>query len=157
MEDRTYLGFPLVEVAVALITSGGRVMTIYNPRWGAFSLPMTKRRDWADPSLANGHRQDAWSEAGARAAAETLGTTFRSQSFAQPIYEIAEFQQSDSDGKWKRYHFQVFHVPFADKPESVHGVIVEWMPPAYFEDQERRPISPTARHIIAELRLRRIL
>jgi hypothetical protein len=38
-------GVPQVEVGVALVTNrNDEVLLIYNDRWGAFTLPMTKRR-----------------------------------------------------------------------------------------------------------------
>ena len=43
--------FPEVDVAVALIVRRERILTTYNPRWGAFTLPMSKRRSWNDPNV----------------------------------------------------------------------------------------------------------
>jgi hypothetical protein len=34
------------DVAVTVITRGQQILAVYNPDWGDFTLPMTKRRVW---------------------------------------------------------------------------------------------------------------
>jgi hypothetical protein len=139
--------FPQLDVAVTLITWGERVLAVYNSRWGSFTLPMTKRRDWHDPNVAQSHHGEDWLDAAARAGAEWLGRTCE----PKPVLdELGEYQQSDRDGTWKRYHFRVFRVSVEGVPDLVPGAIAEWLTPA--ELLGRRPVSPTARHVIAKLR-----
>jgi hypothetical protein len=140
--------FPVVDVAVTLITRGGRVLAVYNPRWGAFTLPMTRRRDWHDPAVAASHHGEDWADAAARAAAEWLGRTCDPKPL---LDDPGGYQQSDRDGAWKRYHFQTFQVALADDPALAPGAVVEWLTPAELLSPTRRPISPTARHLIAQL------
>jgi hypothetical protein len=138
--------FPLVDVAVSLVTSGPRVLVAWNPKWGEFSLPMTKRRVWRDPRVAASHHAEDWNDAAARAAAECLGRT------CEPEFLLdvpGEYQQSDRDGAWKRYNFQVFQLTLADQPDLVPGVVAEWLSPK--EVLNCRPISPTARFVIGKL------
>jgi hypothetical protein len=143
------LEYPLVDVAVTLIVRGGRILAVYNRPWSAFTVPMTKRRCWQDPSIPPAAREEDWVEAAARAAAEWLGCT--STTPPQFLADIAEWRQGDRDGVWKRYHFQVFKVELKEGDETSAGAICEWLSPDQFLDENRRPISPTARHLIKEL------
>ena len=61
-----------VEVGVALVRCEDRILLTYNQKWGAFSLPMTKRRTWtAERDLL----VEGWEDCAARAGAEALGKT----------------------------------------------------------------------------------
>src|SRR5437868_6979168 len=43
---------PAVDVAVTVIARGALLLAVYNPSWGAFTLPMTKRRQFhPEPSV----------------------------------------------------------------------------------------------------------
>jgi hypothetical protein len=139
--------FPTVEVAVALIAKGEQILAVYNPRWGSFTLPMTKRREWQDPEVPHARRHEDWVDAAARAGAEWLGRT------CEPEFVLDDpggYQQSDRDGAWRRYHFQVFRVEVEGEPRLVEGAIAEWLTPVQI--LSRRPISPTARYVIAKLK-----
>lgn len=142
--------FPMVDVAVTVIMHGKYFLAVYNRDWGAFTLPMTKRRRYEDPNVEGGIREEEWVHAASRAAAEWTGRT--STSGPKVLLEIAEFRQGDRDGKWKRYHFQVFLLPLDEKPSLVPGAIAEWLTPDDFLNKNRQPISPTARHLIQELK-----
>src|SRR5260370_21720569 len=99
--------FPLVDVAVTVITQGPRILATYNTHWGSFTLPMSKRRAWHDPNVPRSDHVEDWLDTAARAGAEYLGRT------CTPVFlfdDQGEFQQSDRDGQWKRYHFHVFRV-----------------------------------------------
>jgi hypothetical protein len=141
--------YPLVDVVVTLVVRGGRILAVYNRSWSAFTVPMTKRRHWQDPSIPPAARDEDWVEAAARAAAEWLGRT--STIPPQFLIDIAEWRQGDRDGVWKCYHFQVFKVVLKESEEPLAGAICEWLSPAQFLDENRRPISPTARHLIKQL------
>ncbi len=138
--------FPLVDVAVSVITSGSKVLVVWNTKWGEFSLPMTKRRVWHDPRVAASRHAEDWNDAAARAGAECLRRT------CDPEFLLdvpGEYQQSDRDGAWKRYNFQVFQLPHADQPDLVKGAVAEWLSPK--DVLNCRPISPTARFLIGKL------
>lgn len=151
MSKKQVAGIPLLDVAVALIEAGERVLVVYNDEWKAFTLPMTKRRDWTDPGMpAAPERQEEWIEAAARAAAEWLGRTLMPQEIADPpIVNDSEYAQSDRDGTIKRYHFQIFEVKIDKGERLAPGAVVEWL--TLEEIATRRPISPTTRYLIGLL------
>jgi hypothetical protein len=138
--------FPLVDVAVTLITRGEQFLAVYNRNWDCFTFPMTKRRDWHDPRVPGSLHHEEWIDAAARAAAEWLGRTCVPQFVWD---DVGEYQQSDRDGQWKRYHFQVFRVPVEGDRAMVPGTITEWLTPTDF--LERRPISASARYVLGRL------
>lgn len=141
---------PMVDVAVTLVMHGDLILLGYNEKWGAFTLPSTKRRTWEDPNAAKeAAREEDWEDAAVRAAAEWVGRTLT----AKPEYigEVPEFQQSDRDGKWKRYRMRAFHVEVEDTSLTTSHRCTEWLTVAQILDKTRRPISPTARHVVAEL------
>jgi hypothetical protein len=148
---------PLVDVVATLIVKNNRILAVLNERWGSFSLPMSKRRSWEDPAAEKGiERQEEWEDAAIRAAVEWMGRTTTTE--PQFLSEIGEFQQSDRDGKWKRYHMKAYRIRISDDAqEPPAGRIAEWLTAEDFLDENRKPISPTARHIISELRDARLV
>jgi hypothetical protein len=138
--------FALLEVAVTLITEDQRILAVYNANWAAFTLPMTKRRAWRDPRAPKQLHAEEWLDAAARAAAEWLGRTCVPEFVFD---DKGDYQQSDRDGTWKRYHFQVFRLRLQEEPKLVNGAVTEWLTAAEFLD--RRPISNTARYLIKRL------
>ncbi len=147
---------PLVDVVASVMLAEGRLLTVYNQKWGAFTLPTTKRRVWKDDNAVEGAaREEGWDHAATRAAAEALGCTLTVE--PGELGELPEFQQSDRDGAWKRYRLQAFLFKHDSIPD-VHPVRVhEWLTPDQILDEARRPISPTARHVVSELQLRGVL
>lgn len=157
--------FPVVEAAVTLIERGGTLLAVYNPKWSSFSLPMTKRRRWEDPQVPTGVTQEDWVDAAARAAAEWLGRTSTTQPALLtstipggpaamqpgPAKGIRRYFQSDRDKKYKEYRFQIFQVSLAAGAPLRAGATAEWLTAAEFLNDDRRPISPTARFLIREL------
>src|SRR5258707_6987400 len=146
---------PKVDVAVVLIKNAERILAVHNPRWGAFTFPMTKRRTWKDPEISAGIRHEEWGVAATRAAAEVLGITFAPGSIPTPVTELRNFKQSDFDGKWKLYNLHVFQLTLADDAHLAQVVNAEWLPPDDFK--KRQPISPTARYVIDHLLLEGLL
>jgi ADP-ribose pyrophosphatase YjhB (NUDIX family) len=143
---------PLVDVVATLIMKGDRILAVYNDKWGSFSLPMTKRRSWEDPVAEKGaERVEDWEDAAIRAASEWIGCTTTQK--PQPLSEVGEFQQSDRDGKWKRYHLQAYKLAVADDTQIPPARVAEWLTVDQLLDENRKPISPTARHIVSELKL----
>ncbi len=140
-----------MDVSVALITWRKRVLTVFNPRWGAFTLPMTKRREWVARHARKSRREESWEDAAIRAAAEALGRTFSAKAVTGPVLKLDGYAQSDSDGQVKTYHFQVFHIPLDTEIELLSGAVAEWLLPVELADPDREPISPTARHLVGKL------
>ena len=85
-----------VDVAVTVIHSRGKILVVYNPQWGMFTLPMTKVRWSQSPAHTEvGHRR-AWVTAALRNVMECLGkTTTDRVSF---LSEITDIRQSERDG-----------------------------------------------------------
>jgi hypothetical protein len=146
----------LLDIAAVVVRRGDSVLTVWNDSWGAFTLPMSKRRLLKDPEAREGsERLEDWKEAAVRAAAEALGRTIVKE--PELILDMSEFQQSDRDGTWKRYHIQAFELLVDDDTNPSPARVTEWLTPEQIADERREPISPTARHIIGELRLKAIL
>ena len=144
---------PLLKVVVTLVSSGDRILAVYNDKWGAFTLPMSKRRIWKD---ASGQEQtEEWFDAAIRAGAEAFGRTM----IGKPkfLVDVAEFQQSDRDDKWKRYQLQAFQIVVEENAPLPHARSAEWLTADELLDEERHPISPTARYIVSELRVAGII
>jgi len=139
-----------VQVSVTLIVRGGKLLAAYNPKWGSFTLPMTKVRLWEDLDVEGVRWREEWPDAAGRAAAEWLGRTdTQARRF---LLDVADFQQSDRDGKLKYYHFRVFAV-FVDEGASLApGAVAEWLTVEEWLDEDRWPISPTGRYLIQRLR-----
>lgn len=147
---------PVLDVVATVILYQGRVLTVYNKKWGAFTLPTTKRRSWEDDAIAKGAvREEPWENAAARAAAEWLGHTLTAT--LTDLGEVPEFQQSDRDGKWKRYRLKAYLLDLDAEPSIPPMQIVEWLSPDDILDEKRMPISPTARHIVSYLQLKGVL
>ena len=138
-----------LDVAVTLLVRDERILVVWNPKWSVFTRPMTKRRVWQDPAIPPAHREEAWLDAAARAAGEWLGCTFTTAPEFKA--DLPEYQQSDRDGSWKRYRFQIFQMDLAPGDEIRPGAIAEWLTKAEILDPNRRPISPTARNLIAKI------
>lgn len=146
----------LVDLAAVLVMKGDKILLAWNDKWGSFTLPMSKRREWKDPEAKEGsQRTEEWEEAAVRAAAEWMGRTITEK--PEVILDMAEFQQSDRDASWKRYHVLAFEIAVGDDDEPAAGRLTEWLTADEIVDESRRPISPTARHIVAELKLKAIL
>jgi hypothetical protein len=142
---------PDIQVAVALVKCGPQILVNYNPRWGAFCLPMTKRRQWEATNNRSGATVDEeWSDAAARAAGEALLQTFLL--VPKPILvPEGRVQQSGADLAMKCYHFQVFKVIVDPNALIVAGARVEWLSADELKDKHRQPISPTTRWLIEQL------
>ena len=142
--------FPEVRTAAVVITRGAEFLTIFNPKWGAFTLPMSKRRSWHDPQVQGASREEEPRAAAIRAAAEALGRPFGPDELPRPI-ELADlqpFQQSDRDGAWKSYRFDVFGIELAagEVPAPSGGAAFAWM--TLDALRTACPVSPTAIRIV---------
>ena len=144
---------PLVDIAAVIISSGGKILTVFNDRWGAFTIPMTKLRAWKDPVEKDAkERQEEWRDAAMRAAAEAMGQTIVDDDL-EFLIDVSEFQQSDRDSRWKRYRMKAYGISPTGRVGVPSNVVVQWLTPDEILDENRGPISPTARHAVAELQL----
>ena len=139
-----------IDVAVMLIARGDKLLAVYNEPWMSFTLPMTKRRLWQDPDSGPVGRREDWADAAARAAAQWLGRTL-APAPSTPLLDLPRYEQSDCDGVWTRYHFQVFGMVLKGQERVIPTAISEWLSPAQFLDENRRPLSATARYLIGQL------
>jgi len=142
------LPVPSVDVAVALIVSGDRILTVYNPLWSAFTLPMTKLHRWTHPTDPDKSTVEAWPDGAVRAAAEWLGRTLTT--VPKEIADEPGYEQGDRTGEWKRYHFKVFRFDFDAEPDLAGGAVVEWLTKAEIINPDRKPIAKTARDLVAK-------
>ncbi|MBM4040913.1 MAG: hypothetical protein FJ290_20630 [Planctomycetes bacterium] len=140
-------GLPEVEVAVALITCDKKILAVYNPAWAAFTLPMTKRRQWKDPNIKGGVRVEDWRHAAARAAGEFLLQTIASFP-DEPALEVDAFRQGDREGVVKLYHYKLYRVAVTEGTPLVPGLRSEWLTWVDLQNPNREPISPTARELL---------
>ena len=142
--------FPEVEVAVTLIVRDSGILAVYNREWSTFTLPMTKRRHWNDPKMPpEAEREEPWIEAAARAAAEWLAITVTG--LAPLNADVPHYQQSDRNGVWKRYEFRVFRLPLPAICQPRSDAVIQWLTVDDWLNEDRRPISQTARHILRAL------
>ena len=95
------MAFQPVEVAVTVMARDAKLLAVYNHKWGAFSLPMTKRKKWQDPKIPVGVCEEEWIVAAARAAAEILGKPLSAKQLPQKY-------RSDPgiSAKWRRWDLE---------------------------------------------------
>jgi len=151
--DKSISGlWPLIDLVAVIVTRGDRILTVYNEKWGAFTLPMSKLRRWRDPKVKEkAERVEDWEDAAVRAATEWVGRTTTDK--PEYLREMAEFQQSDRDEKWKRYRTRAYRIELPAEVEPHPARVTEWLTAAEICDEHRRPLSPTARYIVRELHL----
>ena len=146
---------PHVNLSISVVISDGKILVDWNPRWGCFTLPMTKIREWhTDRGHVDTDSETAL-DAAIRTVAESLGRPLVAGEIPQGPEEL-ELQpyshRSYRDGRWKRYGQTVF-VFRIDSP--VLGHRLNWLTP---EDLEtHRPISPTATEVIRHLQANEVL
>jgi hypothetical protein len=140
---------PTVEAVATVLADGPRILAVFNPRWGGFTLPMSKRKQFRDSSISPAIRQEEWPTAAARVAAEILGRSFIPADFPQPLCEIKDFEQSDADGVWKLYTIQVFGLAVTGHVRLAPGVVAEWLRPEDF--QQREPMTHTVRFVLGQM------
>ena len=144
---------PAVFVAATVITTPDKkILAVYNPLWGSYTLPMTKQR-----------AHEEWRTAAIRAATECLDVLFSSDSKLKDVkpnellappelyLRTGGHKQSDRSEEKKTYHFQVFGLELESKPLLAPGIIAKWLTVDRFLDKKLEPISWTARYLIERL------
>lgn len=139
--------FPKVEISAVVIVRGERILGVFNDKWGAFTLPMTKRRVWQDKKIEAVHRDESWEHAGARAIVEVVG---KSVVGLRPLVTLPGFQQGDRDGAVKEYVVNAFRYDLPAGVEPRADVVTEWLTLEEWLDPKRAPISPTAVNILKQ-------
>ncbi|MGO8697047.1 MAG: hypothetical protein ACLQVY_04945 [Limisphaerales bacterium] len=137
-----------VEVVATLLVQGKKILAVFNPRWGAFTFPMSRRKFFKDSDVSEAATPEKLDRAAARVAAEALGRSFPPDDFPTLLVEIKNFEQSDADGIWKLYTIHVFSLKVSEGVRLAPGVITEWLTPK--ELQTREPVTHTARYILRE-------
>lgn len=137
-----------IDVVATIIHHNGELLLVHSPLWGAFTLPMTKLRHWQLGLVDNATRWERGDEAAMRNVAECLGST----SLQQPglLLDVGGLRQSDRSGEVKYYQFQIYNFPFASR-QVAPGITSQWLTPAQILEENRQPISPTARFLITNL------
>lgn len=101
---------PTVDVVVTVIYHEDRILLVFNPLWGAFTLPMTKLRQWPYGEKPAPVRIEEPEDAAMRNVGECLGRT--SLDVPQQLHEdIIALEQSDRESRSKRYQYRVFGFP----------------------------------------------
>ena len=149
------MAFQPVEVAVTVMARDAKMLAIYNHKWGAFSLPMTKRKKWQDPQISLGVCEEDWTVTATRAAAEALGKSFAPKQFPRRLMEVKEYRQRGEDGIWKVYAFQIFGMDIPGHATLHSGTVAEWLTPAEFDTHQ--PLSTTARYLVHTLEKNNLL
>lgn len=138
--------FPLVHVAVALIIKNEREMLwTVNRNWGAFTLPMTKRR------VSQSGLEPA-EQAAARAGAEVLGVPVR---VGAHWATRPELKVSGRDGAVRRYAYEIFRVdPHPDFAHALERPDLLWLTEEQvFGGNFRPPVSHSSADIVTQLLL----
>ena len=146
MNDKQILN---VEAVGTLILQGRKVLLVFNPRWGAFTFPMSKRKFFKDAVVSEAPTPEKLDRAAARVAAEVLGRSFPPDEYPEPLLDIKGFEQSDADRVWKLYEFHLFALKLSEGVRLASGVIGDWMTAK--ELRTREPVTHTARYLLERL------
>jgi hypothetical protein len=140
---------PSVEVVATLMMQGDKILSIFNPRWGAFTFPMSKRKFFKDAVMSEAATPEKLNRAAARVAAEVLGRSFEPNEFPAPLLEIKDYEQSDADGLWKLYTIHIFTLKLPESVNVAPGLVAEWRTAKELETRE--PVTHTARFILSSM------
>ncbi len=146
--------FPDVYVKAVAITRSGSILTVFNERWGSFTLPMSKTRTWADAENPKVTIKEDAEVTAIRATVEALGHPLAKHQIPKrhAVHTLDPFNQSGRDGEWKCYHIEVFHLELdpSDIPRPIGGAPLAWMTLEQMEALE--PVSDTALYIARAIR-----
>jgi len=143
-----------VYVKVVVITRGGAILTVFNEKWGAFTLPMSKTRTWPHPDQPGKLVEELPQDTAIRAAVEALGRPLGLHELPErhPVHSLDPYDQSDRDGVWKCYHYEIFHLelPPGEVPRPLGGAPTAWMTPE--EMEKLKPVTSTALYIATAMK-----
>jgi hypothetical protein len=140
---------PTADVVVTVIYHEDKILLVFNPRWGAFTLPMTKLRQWPYGDAPTPARVEDEADAAMRNVGECVGRTY-AEAPRRLHEDIIELDQGDRESRSKRYQYRVFGMPMT-ATDLGPGVAGEWLRVDELLDERRRPISKTARSLVRQL------
>lgn len=140
------MDFEKVEISAVVIVRDRRILAVFNPAWGSFTLPMTKRRVLQGKKVPTAPAEETWEHAAARAYAEVIGKTV--SRFAKVATHTPGLTQGDRTGEVKNYQIETFRCDLPSGIEPRSDVTTEWLTLDEWLDPQRMPISPTAVHIL---------
>ncbi len=132
----------LPSLAVAFVLDDrGRLLMVWNPKWRAFTLPMTKI-DTTPP-------RESAADAAIHAASETLGVPTRAIPGSEPNF-MRCLHRSKRDGEIKDYQHQIVriepHPDFASAYSPSAPII--WASIEKLQLREYQPLSPSVSDIL---------
>ena len=132
---------PSIAVAYVVDTQG-RLLLIWNEKWGAFTLPMSK--------LQSDQPSETPEQAAIRAAAEVLGVPTRVVQGKEAKFARG-LQKSPRDGDIKDYQYNVVKVEaHPDFASQVNGKPLVWAAIDKLQDAEYQPVSKSVQAILRE-------
>jgi hypothetical protein len=146
--------FADVSVKVVAITRGNAILTVFNPRWGGYSLPMSKTKTWPHPDDSSKIVEESPRDTAIRAAVEALGRPLGLHELPKhhPVHSLEPYDQSARDAEWKCYHYEVFQLEVGpgEIPKPFDGAPLAWMTMEEFETLQ--PVTSTARYIATAMK-----
>jgi hypothetical protein len=152
-----------------MIRSQGKLLLIYNPKWRAFTFPMTKLPAWdfVDPARIRdpGRRavsaeqlQAHWLDAAAHAVVECLGQPNCPTPLLEDLIEVeyTEVERSRRDGADRVYNYKIFTLDVPEPFRSRQEPFV-WLTADEARDGKHRPISPTVLEILGRQEVANIM
>jgi ADP-ribose pyrophosphatase YjhB (NUDIX family) len=137
-----------IDAVATVAYCGHELLTVHNRHWGAFTLPMTKLRNWESGVVGNPPRRERGAEAALRNVAEFVGTT--TTQTPGLLLDVSDLRQSDRTGEVNHYHVQIYGFELSGRRVAA-GVVADWLTPNEILDASRHPVSPTARALVAKL------
>jgi hypothetical protein len=141
--------YPDVHVSAVAITQGGSILTVFNEKWGGFTLPMSQIRTWPHPDGLSKDVEELPQDAAIRAAVEALGRPLGPHELPQrhAVHTLDPYDQSGRDRFWKCYHYQIFQIEVdpGEVPKPLGGASMAWM--TVEEMEKLKPVTSTARYI----------
>lgn len=135
-----------VDVAVTLILKDNSILLVYNEKWGAFTLPMTKRRRPEGAESADESLWEPWQDAAARPVVECLGRLSSPKQVLDDFLPESHFSLRRQTQVIFRY--KVFKVLFEARDKIVAKTPTVWLTASEILKGDLHPISPTAIDII---------
>jgi hypothetical protein len=156
-------------VAVVLISSGAKLLLIYNAKWRAFTFPMTKLPSWDfedttqisdrdQREISAEELQARWLDTAAHAVVECLGQPSCPQPLLEDLIavEYTRLERSRRDGADRRYHYKLYTLELPEPRQSRQQPSV-WLTSDEIRDGKHRPISPTVLEILGNQEVAKIV
>jgi hypothetical protein len=146
--------YPDVYVRAVAITRGNSILTIFNEKWGGFTLPMSKKRTKPHSTKPEQIIEESSQDTAIRATVEALGRPLGPHELPERhvVHTLDPFNESGRDGVWRCYHIELFQLELApgETPKPLGGVPIAWM--TLEEMEEFKPVTSTAVYIARAMR-----